>query len=150
MTSLGEISIWRTSCAEILYYGNVRFIEFLDLYREPLKVAFRQIYAFLPSGAKPPEIMLKAMAALNIEIKLPEFVSKIVKKMFVKISLITTGNTLFVTERGYIVLGDLDSRPGDGVFILHQGDVPFVLRKTGRKSVHPILRAHCTDWPAII
>jgi hypothetical protein len=57
---------WRTLCAEILCYGNVRYIEFS-------------------------EIMLKAMAALNIEIELPEFVSKIVKEISVKISVITIG-----------------------------------------------------------
>jgi hypothetical protein len=79
------------------------------------------------------EIMLKAMAALNIEIKMPEFVSKIVKEISVKISVITMGNTLFVTERAYIVLRDLDSCPGDGIFILYQGDALLMLHKTRRK-----------------
>jgi hypothetical protein len=111
----------------------VRLVEFFDLYGEPLEEAFRQICAFLSLGAKSPEIMLKAMAALTIEIKLLEFVSKIIKEMFVKISLIVMGTALFVTERGNIGLGDLNSRPGDVVFILHQGDAPFVLRKTGRR-----------------
>jgi hypothetical protein len=44
---------------------------------------------------------------------------------------IVPNHAFFVTKKGYIGMGPLDTRPGDQVWVLYGGLVPFVLRGVG-------------------
>lgn len=49
------------------------------------------------------------------------------------IGLMSKGNSLFITDTGYVGLGGNGMSAEDRVYILHQGRTPFVLRRSGSR-----------------
>lgn len=49
------------------------------------------------------------------------------------------GRCLYITENGYLGLGPIEARVGDGVYDLLGGDVPFVLRETENSEEFTLL-----------
>jgi hypothetical protein len=54
-------------------------------------------------------------------------------KLMQWIGLMSKGNSLFITDTGYVGLGGNGMSAADKLYILHQGRTPFVLRRSGSR-----------------
>jgi len=81
-----------------------------------------------------------------------EWRTQIKQEMFVQLSLMVAALTrciakrrLIITRKGYIGLRTVDTQPGDDVFVLAGGSVPFVLRKAFSKHGKPGAHEHLEE-----